>query len=109
MMRRLHAALTAESDELFQTVLSTHNDILRTVLKNSNLHEDHLLALLKRRDLSEDMLKAVYQYEHKHPSRKLKIGMNYILEMRFHLCFRQIRIFFCDSSNYSFVIADGIL
>lgn len=75
LMRRLHAALTAESDELFQTVLSTDLEILRTVLKNKNLNIDHLLALLKRRDISEELIKAVYKFEQKNPHRKLKLAL----------------------------------
>ncbi len=75
MLRRLHAALTAESDELFQIVLSTDQEVLQTTLKNKNLHEDHLFALLKRRDLSEALLKSIYQYEQKQPSHKLKIAL----------------------------------
>ena len=75
MMRRLHAALTAESDELFQIIQSTDQELLQTTLKNRNLHEDHLFILLKRRDLSEALLKSVYQYEQKQPSRKLKITL----------------------------------
>ena len=75
MMRRLHAALTAKSDELFQIIQSTDQELLHTALKNNNLHEDHLFALLKRRDLSETLLKSIYQYEQKQPSRKLKIAL----------------------------------
>ena len=74
-LRRLQAALTAGSDELFQTVMATDQEILRTVLKNRNLNEEHLLTLLKRRDLSEELLKAVYRYEQKQPGRKLKIAL----------------------------------
>ena len=75
ILRRLHAALTAESDELFQVVLSTDPDVLLAALKNNNLHEDHLLALLKRRDLSEELLKTIYKYEQRQPGRKLKIAL----------------------------------
>ena len=74
-IQNLFAALNAESAELFQVILSTDQDVLRTSLKNRNLHEDHLLALLKRRDLSEELLKTLYQYEQKHPSRKIKIAL----------------------------------
>ena len=74
-LRKLHAALTAESDELFQTILSTDQEILRTVLKNPNLREEHLLALLKRRDLTEDLLKTTSHHEKNNSSRKLKIAL----------------------------------
>lgn len=74
-IRKLHAALTAESDELFQTLLSTDQEILRTILRNKNLREEHLLALLKRRDLTEDLLKTISQHEKKNTNRKLKIAL----------------------------------
>jgi hypothetical protein len=67
--------LTAESEELFQIIQSTDQELLRTALKNRNLHENHLLAMLKRRDLSEQLLKAVYKFEQKNPSRKLKVAL----------------------------------
>lgn len=75
LARRLREALTADSDRLFQTITDPEPEVLRTLLKNRNLHEDHLLALLKRRDLPEDLLRAVYHHEQKHPGRKLKIAM----------------------------------
>ena len=72
LARRLHQALTASSEELFQIITDPSAEVLRSTLKNANLNDDHLLALLKRRDLSEDLLKSVYQYEQHHPSRQLK-------------------------------------
>lgn len=75
LMRRLHTALIADSEELFQTVLSTDREVLMTCLKNKNLNEDHLLALLKRRDLAEVLLKAIYKLEQNRPSRKIKIAL----------------------------------
>ncbi len=72
LAKRLHHALTASSEELFQVVTDVSPEVLRAVLKNRNLNEDHLLALLKRVDLSEDLLKAVYQYEQQNQSRQLK-------------------------------------
>lgn len=75
LARRLHRALTAESEELYQVVLDPAPEVLRSALKNRNLNEDHLLALLKRRDLGEDLLKAIYQHEQKNPSRQLKMAL----------------------------------
>ncbi len=72
LAKRLHHALTAGREELFQVVLDPAPEVLRSALKNRNLNEDHLLALLKRVDLTEDLLKAVYQYEQQHQSRQLK-------------------------------------
>lgn len=74
-IRLLNVALTARSEELFQTVLSTDQEVLRTALKNKNLNIDHLLSLLKRRDLSDELLKAVSLYEKRQPNRKLKIAL----------------------------------
>lgn len=73
--KKLHRALTAGADELFQLVTEPAPEILRALLKNRNLNEDHLLALLKRRDLPADLLKAVYQYEQQHTSRQIKIAL----------------------------------
>jgi hypothetical protein len=71
----LQKALTANSDELFQTILSTDPNVLRSMLKNKNLLIDHLLALLKRRDLSEDLLRTICDYEKKRTSHKLKVAL----------------------------------
>ncbi len=72
LARRLHHALTASSEELFQVVADPAPEVLRAGLKNPRLNEDHLLAMLNRVDLGEDLLKAVYQYEQQHQSRNLK-------------------------------------
>jgi hypothetical protein len=73
--KKLHKALTATSEELFQILLDPDMQVVRTSLKNPNLHEDHFLALLKRRDLTEDFLKAVYQRDIVKSSHKLKIAL----------------------------------
>ena len=73
--KRLHKALTANSDELFQVLLDPDMQIVQTALKNSHLNEDHLLALLKRRDLSEDLLKTIYHLETARSSHRLKIAL----------------------------------
>jgi hypothetical protein len=73
--RRLHKALTATTDELFQVILDPDMQVLRSSFKNPSLNEDHLLALLKRRDLTEDLLKAVYQLETAKSSHRLHLAL----------------------------------
>ena len=73
--RRLHKALTATGDELFQVLLDPKIQVLRPALKNPNLNEDHILTLLKRRDLSEDLLKAIYQLELSKSSHRLQVAL----------------------------------
>jgi hypothetical protein len=73
--KRLHKALTASSEELFQVLLDPDLQIVRTSLKNPHINEDHLLALLKRRDLSEDLLKAVYQMDIVKGGHKLQLAL----------------------------------
>lgn len=73
--RRLHKALTATGDELFQVLLDPEMQVVRPALKNPSLHEDHLLALLKRRDLSEDLLKAIYLLEIAKSSHRLQVAL----------------------------------
>ena len=73
--KRLHKALTATSEELFQVLLDPDMQVLRSALKNQNLNEEHFLALLKRRDLNEDLLKAIYQRDDVKGSHKLQIAL----------------------------------
>jgi hypothetical protein len=73
--RRLHKALTATGDELFQVLLDPEFQVLRPALKNPNLNEAHILTLLKRRDLSEDLLKAIYQLEISKRSHRLQVAL----------------------------------
>ncbi|MCF6239402.1 MAG: hypothetical protein L3J79_11455 [Candidatus Marinimicrobia bacterium] len=73
--RRLHKALTATSDELFQVLLDPEIQVVRSALKNPNLHEDHLLALLRRRDLSENLLKAICLLEIAKSSHRLQVAL----------------------------------
>ena len=72
LAKRLHLALTASNEELFQVVTDLSPEVIRAALKNPHLNEDHLLALLNRVDLVEDILKAVYQHEQQNQSRQLK-------------------------------------
>ncbi len=73
--RRLHKALTADSDELFQVLLDPEMQILITAFKNPRLNDDHLHAVLKRRDLTEDLIKSIYQLDIVKKSHKLKIAL----------------------------------
>jgi len=77
LARRLHEALTADSDSLYRLVKDAAAEVLRTLLKNPRLGEDHLLALLKRRDLSEDLLKAAFRLERVESSHRLKVALVY--------------------------------
>ncbi len=73
--KRLYKALTATSDELFQVLLDSEMQVLRSTLKNQNLNEKHLLALLKRRDLTEDLLKSIYQLDISKGSHNLQLAL----------------------------------
>lgn len=75
LARRLHRALTAGSEELFQIVLDPAPEVLRALLKNAALTQEHLLALVKRRDLPEDLLKAVYQQAEGEMSHRLQLAL----------------------------------
>lgn len=73
--RRLHQALTAGAEELFQVLQDPSPEVLRTALKNPRMSEEHLLSLLKRRNLPEDLLKAVHQLEGVDSSHRLKLAL----------------------------------
>lgn len=77
LIRRLHKALTACGEELFQLVQEPDAEVLRAVLKNPRLGEDQLLALLKRRDLSEDLLRAIGRLGQAESSHRLKVALVY--------------------------------
>lgn len=72
---RLHRALVADSDELFQIVLDPAPEVLRAMLKNRQLSDAHLLALLKRHDLPADLAKAIWQSEHCTASHAIKVAL----------------------------------
>ncbi len=57
---KLKQALTAGSEELFQLLLSSDQELLLASMRNPAFHDDHLLNLLKRRDLSEELVRAIY-------------------------------------------------
>ncbi len=60
MSQRLHQALTADKDQLYQVIQSVDGDLLMAALRNPALDEGHLLALLKRRGLVEAVFNAIY-------------------------------------------------
>ncbi len=74
-VRHLQQALTAQGEELFQVVRDASPEVIKTALRNPNLHEDHIHALLKRRDLTEHVLQAVHNLEQVKTSHKLKLGL----------------------------------
>ncbi len=73
--KRLHKALTANANELFQILTDPDMQVLRSTCKNQNLNEEHLLTLLKRRDLSEDLLKTIYQLDIAKSSHRLHVAL----------------------------------
>lgn len=73
--QRLHQALTATGDRLFQLLQEQDPAILRNLLKNPHLNEQHLLSLLKRRDLQEELLKALSRHELVKTSHQLKVAL----------------------------------
>ncbi len=77
LARRLHRALTAGREELYQVLEDPAPEVLRTALKNPQLDEGHLLDLLKRQDLAEELLKSVYQLERFKQSHRLHVGLAY--------------------------------
>jgi hypothetical protein len=77
LARRLHRALTAGREELFQMIQDPAPEVLRALLKNPSLGDDHLLALLTRRDLPEDLFKAVFRLERVESSHRLKVALVY--------------------------------
>jgi hypothetical protein len=75
LAKRLHKALTATADELFQVLTDPDMQVLRSTFKNPHINEDHLLLLLKRRDLSEELLKSIYQLETSKSSHRLHVAL----------------------------------
>jgi hypothetical protein len=75
LARRLHRALTAQTEELYQVIQDPSPEVLRAALKNPRLAEDHLLALLRRRDLPAGLLKAIHQCESTRSSHRLKLAL----------------------------------
>lgn len=71
---RLHLALTASEDVLYDIVRDPSVDVLLAALKNPGLAPDHLKVLLRRTDLTEQIILAVSRtklYEEHHGVRAL--------------------------------------
>jgi hypothetical protein len=75
LSRRLHRALTAGKEDLFEVFLDPSMEVIQAAFRNPYLDENHLLALLKRRDLSEDLLKTLYKHRLVGESHQLKVAM----------------------------------
>lgn len=75
LARRLHSALTAGKEELYDLLADPVPEVLTNVLKNPALDENHLLALLKRRDLSEELLKTLSKHRLVGESHRLKLSL----------------------------------
>lgn len=73
--RRLHRALSADKEQLYDCLQDPSPEVLRAALKNPGLREEHLLVLLKRQDLPEGLLKAIYQLDRTGTSRRLKLAL----------------------------------
>ena len=75
LLRRLHWALTAGKEELFQAVTDPSMELLKALLNNPQLDENHLLALLKRRDLSGELLNMIYKLSLATDNHELKVAL----------------------------------
>ena len=75
LSQRLHRALTAGKEDLFQVMEDPSMDVVQAALKNPGLDNNHLLAVLRRRDLSEEFLKAVSRLGMVAESHPLKVAM----------------------------------
>jgi len=72
---RLHQALTAGKDELFQMLHGQPVEVLHTVLRNPVLDEHHLLTLLKQRGLPEEIFSALYANKRLIESNPIKFAL----------------------------------
>ncbi len=75
LLHRLHHALNADNEEIFQVITDPDVGVLRAVLKNPRLDESHLLVLLKRRDLSEDLISIISRLPQVAKSHRLKVAI----------------------------------
>ena len=75
LARRLHRALTAAKEQIYDCLQDPAPEVLRALLKNPNLQQEHLLVLLLRRDLPEDLIKAIYHLDQTGPSHQLKLAL----------------------------------
>ena len=72
---RLHHALTADKDELFQILQGQPVEILLAALRNPAFDEHHLLALMKQRDLPQELFSAIYANKHLIESNPVKFAL----------------------------------
>lgn len=75
LARRLHCALTAAKEQIYDCLQDPAPEVVRVLLKNPALQTEHLLVLLQRRDLPEDLLKAIYHLDQTGASRQLKLAL----------------------------------
>ncbi|MCF6179956.1 MAG: hypothetical protein L3J63_11300, partial [Geopsychrobacter sp.] len=74
-VEQIAAALSANSERLFQLVLESDLNLLKLLLRNPNLSDEHLLALLKRRDLAEEIPRLIYQHRKTNISHQLILAL----------------------------------
>ncbi len=72
---KLAAALTADSESLFQLIHDADLQVPLAALKNPAITEKHLLALLKRPDLTEEITGRIYRLQKKSVSHALLVAL----------------------------------
>jgi len=72
---RLHQALTADKDELFNLLQGQPAEVLLAVLRNPSLDEQHLLALLKQRGVPGEIFSAIYAAKRLIESSSIKFAL----------------------------------
>lgn len=72
---RLHQALTADKEQLFQILQGQPVEVLLAALRNPALDEHHLLALLKQRGLPGDIFSAIYAAKRLIESSSIKFAL----------------------------------
>lgn len=75
LAEKLTAALTAETDALFQIILDADLQIPLAALRNPAITEKHLLVLLKRHDLSEEIPERIFHRHKKSLSHALLLAL----------------------------------
>jgi hypothetical protein len=75
MSLRLHHALTAGKDELFQLLQGQPVEVLLTVLRNPSFDEHHLLALMKHKDLPPAIFTTIYANKRLIESNPVKFAL----------------------------------
>jgi hypothetical protein len=75
LSHRLHHALTADKDELFQILQGQPVEVLLAVLRNPSFDEHHLLALMKQRDLPQELFSTIYANKRLIESNTVKFAL----------------------------------